>query len=347
MKVFLTGGTGFIGRHLVQALLQRGWEVITLVRRPESLEAKAIAKLGAKLVQGDVTNLESMRSSMTDVDIVIHSAGVYEVGIDNHAKEQMTRINVGGTKNVLSLARELQIQHCVYVSSVAVFGSSGEGVKDETFVQPDITFLSHYEGTKHQAHVIAQEYQRQGMPLVIVCPNLVVGANDHSVFGYLLRLYLNSWLPPMAWLPKAVFSQVDIRDVAQGIALAAEKGRIGETYLLCGEAHSRTQMFQIWETQPGGVKGRIWLPVGVTAALFWLVEPLQRAVGLPAFLSRETVLSGSFNRNYSSAKAQKELGWTHRSAKEMWLDAIESELALMKKRSKRDVVSKLKPITEV
>jgi hypothetical protein len=92
------------------------------------------------------------------------------------------------------------------------------------------------------------------------------------------------------------------------------------------------------------MKGRMWLPVGLIAALFWCLEPLQRFLGLPAFLSRETVLSGSFNRNYSSAKAQKELGWTYRSAKQMWLETIELERELMKKRQKRDFVSRIKPI---
>ena len=344
MKVFLTGGTGFIGRHLVEMLLKRGWEVIALVRRIDRTEAKAIEKLGVKLVQGDVTNLESMRSSMTGADIVIHNAGVYELGIDDSAKERMTAINVQGTENVLRLAQELAVPHCVHVSSVAVYGSSGEGVKDETFVNPDPKFFAHYENTKLQAHQIAQEFQAQGLPLVIVCPNLVVGANDHSVFGYLLRLYLNGWLPPLAWMPEVFFSHVDIRDVSEGIALVAEKGRMGESYLLCGEAHSRVEMFTIWESQKGGMKGRVWLPVAITAALFWLLEPLQRLFGLPAFLSRETALSGSFNRNYSSAKAQKELGWTYRSAKQMWLETIELEQELMKKRQKRDFVSRIKPI---
>ncbi len=345
MKVFLTGGTGFIGRHLVEVLVKRGWEVIALVRRLDSPEAQTIAKLGAKLVQGDVTNLESMRLSMTGADIVIHSAGVYEVGIDAQAKERMTRVNVQGTENVLGLAQELKIKHCVYVSSVVIYGSSGEGVKDETFVNPDLKIFTHYESTKLQAHKIAQQFQKT-LPLVIVCPNSVVGSNDHSPFGYILRLYLNGWLPPLAWSPEVIFSHVDIADVAQGIALAAEKGRVGETYLLCGEAQTRVQMFQIWESQKGGVKGRVWLPVGLTATLFWLLEPLQRLMGLPAFLSRETALSGSFNRNYSSAKAQKELGWTYRSAKEMWLETIQSEQELMQKRSKRDLVSKLKPVVE-
>jgi dihydroflavonol-4-reductase len=347
MKVFLTGGTGFIGRHLVQTLLQRGWEVVALVRRLDSPEAQIIAKNGAILVRGDVTNPESMRSNMAGADIVIHSAGFYEVGIDEPTKRRMSAINVEGTRNVLNLAQELQIKRCVYVSSVAVFGSSGQGEKTETVVMPDASFQTHYERTKHEAHLIAQVFQGQGLPLVIVCPNLVVGANDHSPFGYILRLYLNGWLPPVAWSPEVIFSHVEVGDVAVGIALAAEKGLAGETYLLCGEAQTRAEMFKIWESQSGAAKGRVWLPVGLTANLFWLLEPLQRASGLPAFLSRETVLSGAFNRNFSSAKACRELGWTYRSAKQMWLEAIATEQELMRKRLKRDLVSKLKPLPEV
>ncbi|HEX9812467.1 MAG TPA: NAD-dependent epimerase/dehydratase family protein, partial [Burkholderiales bacterium] len=109
MKVFLTGGTGFIGQPLTKSLLARGWDVVTLVRKPDSPPARALTKMGAQCVTGDVTDRESMRTGMTGTDIVVHNAAWYELGIPESARNLMHAINITGTDNVLSLALELGI----------------------------------------------------------------------------------------------------------------------------------------------------------------------------------------------------------------------------------------------
>ncbi len=346
MQVFLTGGTGFIGRSLTQALLQRGWNVTALVRKPGSPQAQALSKTGAQLATGDVTARESMRAAMQGAQMVIHNAGAYELGVDAAGRQRMQTINIKGTENVLSLAHELGVPRSIYVSTVQAFGDSGPELRDETFTR-NAPYRSAYEQSKAEAHTIASQYQGRGLPLVIVCPNGVIGPNDHSIWGYFVRLYINKLLPPMAWSPQSRFSLVDVNDLAEGIALAVEKGRAGETYLLCGESKSLRELFVYWADRPGAFKPRFWLPPRLAEFSFWPLEPLQRAVGLPAFLSRETVVAGSGNLNYSSEKAQRELGWTHKTAREMWLNAIDGELALLAKRRKRDLLSRLKPMEEV
>jgi nucleoside-diphosphate-sugar epimerase len=164
------------------------------------------------------------------------------------------------------------------------------------------------------------------------------------VFGYFLRLYLNRLLPPTCWSPGTMFTLVHRDDLAEGIALSAEKGRIGETYLLAGEPKSFREHMGYWAMRPGAFKIRFWLPAGLMAALFRPLEPLQRMVGLPAFMSRETIRGGATNFNYSSEKAKRELGWTHRSACEMWLDTIDGELELMNKRKTRTLTAMLNPV---
>jgi dihydroflavonol-4-reductase len=126
--------------------------------------------------------------------------------------------------------------------------------------------------------------------------------------------------------------------------LAAEKGRIGETYLLAGDPMSLREVFEIWMTKPGGFKVRFYVPRWLAWVMFAPLEPLQRLVGLPAFISGETVEASSVSLNFSSAKAQRELGWTYRPAKEMWPDIVDQELELLAKREKRDLVSRLKPV---
>ncbi len=343
MKVFLTGGTGFIGQSLTRELLARGWSVSALVRKPAAPSARALSKLGAQCVAGDVTDRESMRAGMSGADIVIHNAGHYEWGLNAAGKRRMHAINVIGTENLLSLALELGLPRSVYVSTVLAFGDTGQQLRDETF-ERQAPCRTWYEQTKTEAHAIARKYQQRGLPLIIVCPNGVIGANDHSVLGFFLRLYLNRMILPFAWSPDSIFSFVEVNDLAQGITLAAEKGRSGETYIFAGEPKSTREHLAIWTLRPGAFKVRGWLPAGLMAVSLWPFELLQRAAGLPAFMSRETVRGSTASLYYSSEKAQRELGWSHRSAQEMWLITMDGELELLARRKKRDLISRLKPV---
>ena len=343
MKVFLTGGTGFIGQPLAGALLRRGWEVTALIRKPESAQAQNLRQMGATLSKGDVTERESMRAGMLGADIVVHNAGVYEYGLDAAGARRAREINVTGTENTLGLALELKIPRSIYISTVWAYGDSGRESRDETFKR-QAPFYSAYEQTKTEAHTIAEAYQQRGLPLAIICPNGVMGINDHSAMGYFLRLFVNKRMPPMAWSPDSIYSFVELNDLVEGIVLAAERGQMGETYFLCGEAKRFREHFAYWNDKPGGFKRRVWIPAGLAELALWPLEPVQRAAGLPAFMSRETVRGGSVNLNYSGAKAQRELGWTYKSAREMWHTILDGEIELAAKRRDRSFMSRLKPV---
>jgi nucleoside-diphosphate-sugar epimerase len=343
MKVFLTGGTGFIGQSLSKSLLRRSWNVTALVRNPDSPQAQALIKMGAQLAIGDVTKRESMRADMTDSDIVLNNAGQYEYGMSSAGKKRMHSVNVVGTENVLDLAQELKIPLTIHVSTIQAFGETGSQSRDETFAR-QVQCRTIYEHSKTEAHEIALQYQQSGLPLIIVCPHQVIGANDHSAFGYFQRLYVNRILPPLAWSPNTIFCCVEVNDLAEGISLAAEKGRIGETYFLCGDPQSFREIINCWSKNPGALIPRFWLPVGLAKVLFTPLEPLLRILGLPAFLSRETVRASATNWNYSCEKAKRELGWTHCSAETMWFSAIDGEIQLLSKRKTQNLLQRLKPL---
>jgi len=346
MKVFLTGGTGYIGQPITKSFLERGWNVTVLVRNPNSPGSKAVSKMGAQLATGDITERESMRAAMKGANIVVHSAGHYEMGLNRAGKQHMQRVNVDGTENVLGLAHELIIPRTIYVSTIIAFGETGPQPRDETY-RRQFPFGSTYEQTKTDAHNIARQYQQRGLPLIIVCPHCVIGANDQSFIGYYLRLYVNHILPPMRWSPRAGCSFVALNDLITGIILAAEKGRIGETYFLCGESRSIREHYDYWRKKTGGVSWWVWLPAGFTAALLAPLEPIQRMLGLPAFLSRETVKTSSGKWCFSNEKAKRELGWTHCSAEEMWHAAIDGEIDLLAKRKGQNLIQRLKPLETV
>ncbi len=125
MKVFLSGGTGFIGQAVVSAIRRRGWDLSVLVRNPESPSAQWIARQGGKLVQGDVTRAQGLAEAMAGMDVAIHNAGVYEIGADAATIKRMQSVNVEGTRNFLSAALAAGVPRTVYVSSAVALGPSG------------------------------------------------------------------------------------------------------------------------------------------------------------------------------------------------------------------------------
>jgi dihydroflavonol-4-reductase len=317
MQVFLTGGTGFIGQALMRAMAARGWRVKALVRDPGSAAAQWLQQAGATLVPGDVTVLDGLLPALARCDVLIHNAGVYEVGVDAAQAERMRQVNVVGTQNVLGAALAARIRRTVYVSTVWGLGDSGPGPADETH-RHDGRHFSAYDKSKLDAHRVALGLRTQGLPLTIAMPNAVVGANDHSVFGYFLRLYLLRRLPPVAFGADTVYAMVDVDALAEGLCLAAANARMGQDYLFCGVPRTTRQLFELWARHPGGMKPRIWLSQPAIRPQMALMEGLLRAAGLPAFMSRETVDLTRANLNYSAAKAQRDLGWSHPEPAAMW-----------------------------
>ena len=326
MQVFLTGGTGFIGRPLTSALLRRGWNVTALVRDPASREAQALKRMGAALVKGDVldSGARTMRGAMRGAQVVIHNAGVYEIGITLAAAARMRAVNVQGTENVLRTALELGIPKVVYTSSIIAMGDTGGLLADENF-QRCAPPLTRYEESKAEAHAIACAYQARGAPLVIVCPGQVIGPGDHSAFGQFARLYVRGLLPPAAWAPEAVFSMPHVDDVAEAMALAAERGQPGQSYILGGGQITMREMLDVWKRTPGGLKPFIWLPRPLALLNGLLAAPLLRLARQPVFFSREGVASAYVCARYSSAKAEQALGAHFRSPEQAWLDTLAAE----------------------
>jgi len=333
VRIFLTGGTGFIGQALVRALRRRGWAIDALVRDPLGAPARWIAAQGCTLATGDVTRSDGLAQAMAGSDVVLHGAGVYELGASSRERRRMQQVNVHGTDHVLGAALQAGIARTVYVSTVWSLGPSGyppapAWPKDES-QRHDRHYLTAYEHSKAEAHHVALAWRARGLPLVIAMPNAVVGANDHAVFGYFLRLYLLGALPPASFGGDSVMSMVHVNALAEGLCLAAEKARIGEDYLFCGEPISIRALFEHWGRYKGGMVKRVWLPRWLMRWPMAPLEPLQRLLGLPAFLSRGTVDASKAHLNYSAAKARRDLDWRHPGIEEMWELIVREERELM------------------
>jgi dihydroflavonol-4-reductase len=164
VRVFLTGGTGFIGGHVARKLRERGDDVAALARSPE--KGAALTELGCELISGDLSDETAIATGLRDADAAIHGAAVYEVGIPEREHAAMYEANVVGTENVLRAALVAKTPKIVYISTVAAFGNTHGEVVDESYEHPGREFTSYYEQTKFEAHRVAEAPDRRGGPAV-------------------------------------------------------------------------------------------------------------------------------------------------------------------------------------
>ena len=306
MKYFVTGATGFIGGRLARTLIARGHQVAALVRTPS--KAQDLAALGVTVYQGDIAEKESLRLPMKDVDGVFHVAAWYKIGVKDQSMAET--INVGGTRNVLELMRDLGIPKGVYTSTLAVFSNTQGRIPDETY-RYNGSHISEYDRTKWLAHYeVALPMIAQGLPLVIVMPGLVYGPGDTSALGDAFEMYLQGKLP---LIPKTtVFAWAHVDDVVEGHILAMEKGTPGETYIIAGEIKKLTEGFEIAERATGVPAPRIQASARMINMMAGIVDVVGKVIPLPEAYTGEGLRVSTASYLGSNAKAKRELGYDPR-----------------------------------
>lgn len=320
MRAFVTGGTGFIGGRLVAKLRERGDEVVALVRSPE--RAQALRAIGCELVQGDLGASERMREAMQGCDGVFHVAAVYKVGIPESERPALLDANVQGTANALDAAGQAQVPRILYVSTGNVYGDTHGQVADEAYHR-DLGegFLSAYDEAKYRAHELALERISQGAPIVIVQPGGVYGPGDHSELGNAIEMTRRGRMPmiPFANLRMA-FVHVD--DVADGIILAFEKGRIGESYNLAGERATMRDLVRRTARLSGRREPRRELPTGIMRASAPLGPVVGPLLGFPPNFRELISVSDGVSYWMTDEKARSELGFAPRGLEQGLRDTL-------------------------
>jgi nucleoside-diphosphate-sugar epimerase len=318
-RYFVTGATGFIGGELTKQLIGRGHQVVALVRSPE--KAALLKALGVELHVGDITARESLTTPMRGADGVFHLAAWYKVGVKEPAAEA---INVHGTRNVLETARQLNIPRVVYTSTVGVFGDTRGQLVDESHYTRG-PFLTEYDRTKWIAHYeVAVPMARAGLPLVIAMPGLVYGPRDTSGVRTTLVQLLRGRL--LMTPSRTIFAWGYIEDIARGLRQAMESGRVGESYLLTGPTHTFQEAFAMAAKIAGRRSPPFHPPPPVMRALAAMTELLERMDVHTPYSSEMLRLMAGTTWIGSSAKAERELGFTARPLDEGWRHTIEHEL---------------------
>ncbi|MFN8475578.1 MAG: NAD-dependent epimerase/dehydratase family protein [Anaerolineae bacterium] len=322
MKYFVTGATGFIGGRVARMLVAAGHEVVAVARNPAATD---LGNIGVRVIPGDVTDKESLRGPMTGVDGVYHIAGWYKVGVKD--KSQGVKINVDGTRNVLEMMKELEIPRGVYTSTLAINSNTHGRLVDETYHYTG-DFLSEYDRTKWLAHYqVAEPMIEAGLPLIIVMPGVVYGIGDTSSIRTTFLQYLERKLPVIP--QRTAFCWATVEDTAQGHILAMEKGKVGESYMICGDAHTLVEALDFAETVTG-----IPRPASAPPFLFksasQLMGLVEKGISVPEQFSAENlrVIAGATYLG-NNAKAKRELGFAPRPLEEGLPEMLYHEMGLL------------------
>ena len=308
MKAFVTGGTGFIGERVVERLRARDDDVVALVRSPQ--KAGRLRELGCELVEGDLTNGDAIRQGVQGCDAVFHIAAIYKVGIPSSERESMFETNVGGTELVLDAAIDNGVDRIVHVSTVGAFGNTKGKIVDET-CERDPVFLSCYDETKSRAHELALERIAAGAPIVIVQPSGVYGPGDHSEIGGQIEQARRGKLPAISF-PDLGVNMVYVDDVADGIVLAHDRGRTGESYVLGGEITRLRDLLELAARMAGRKPPRFEIPTGLIKLIAPAGPVIGKLSGLPP--NFRELISASDGVTYWAKhdKASAELGYSPR-----------------------------------
>jgi nucleoside-diphosphate-sugar epimerase len=309
VKAFVTGGTGFIGSRVVHRLRDRGDEVVALVRSPG--RAAELTELGCTLVEGDLTSAEAIREGVQGCDAVFHIAAVYKVGIPASERDAMRDANVGGTERVLDAAIDAGVPRIVYVSTVAVFGNTHGAVVDETYTRNGEDFLSCYDETKWDSHQVALDRIGKGAPIVIVQPGGVYGPGDHSELGNMIDQAATGKLKMMMF-PETGLNLVHVDDVADGILLAYDKGKIGESYVLGGEISKMGDLVRKVSEIAGRKAPTRELPPALMKMAIPIGPLVGKALGFPPNLRELIRTSDGVTFWAKDDKARRDLGYAPR-----------------------------------
>jgi dihydroflavonol-4-reductase len=315
----VTGGTGFVGTHVVRALVARGGSVRALARpasRRENLEG-----LDVEIVTGDLTDPASLARAMKGVSTLYHVAADYRLWAKD--PQELYRANAGGTESILRAAAEAGVSRVVYTSSVAALGLTADGspATEQTPVVRE-QIIGHYKKSKFDAERVALDWAKKGLPVVIVNPSTPIGERDikPTPTGRLIVDFLNRKMP--AYVDTGL-NLIDVRDVAAGHLAAAAKGRPGERYILGHRDMTLKQILDALASLTGLPAPTVRLPHWIPLAAAAVSTGIAQVTGRPPGVSLESVRMSTHRMFFEASKAVRELGLPQTPVEESLERAVE------------------------
>jgi farnesol dehydrogenase len=307
MRAFVTGGTGFLGGHIVEHLVSAGFEVVALARRADDRER---LPQGARLHLGDVTDIASLESGMEGCGAVFHAAAL----VKRWARDprEFDRVNIEGLGNVLRAASRAGVRKVLYTSSFIALGPTDGTVADEDFEPGPRILHNDYERTKWAADRFARVKQREGEPLVVLYPGVIYGEGrltDGNIIAQAVQKHLEGKLPGTIGPGDRRQCFTYVKDAAAGHVLAFQKAEFGSRYILGGENRTVRDLFAFVEKASGVPAPRRKIPYGI-AGMVGLAQRLRAYVtGKEPEITDQEVGIYRHEWAYSSERAVRDLGY--------------------------------------
>lgn len=318
VRALVTGATGFVGSAVARHLLSNGHRVRVLAR-PGS-DRRNLQGLDVEVVEGDLTRAASLLPACDGCEALFHVAADYRLWAPDPG--ELYRANVDGTRSILEAARKVGVPRVVYTSSVATLGIPKDGTpgSESTPVSVD-DMIGHYKRSKFLAEEVARQFAAEGTPIVIVNPSTPIGPHDikPTPTGRVVRDAMAGRVP--AYVDTGL-NIVHVDDVAHGHWLAFERGVVGERYILGGFDLSLREVLTEIADIVGRSPPKVRLPHGVVMPIAYVAEAWARLTGMTPIATVEEVRMSKKRMFFSSAKAQRELGYTARPARQALEDAV-------------------------
>ncbi|HHY12147.1 MAG TPA: SDR family oxidoreductase [Firmicutes bacterium] len=316
--IVVTGAPGHLGNNLVRALVKRNHRVRCLVLAGESLVP--LQGLDVETVEGDVRDIDSLHRAFEGAGVVYHLASV--ISLLPGKSRLLEDVNVTGTRNVAEACLKAGVRRLVYASSIHALVEPPHGhVIDESMPCDPGRISMAYSKSKARGTLEVMEVIAKGLDGVIVLPTGMIGPYDFkpSETGRLLLDYVAGKIPARI---EGGYDFVDVRDVAEGHILAAEKGRTGEKYILSGEWISIDDIMKEVSTVTNVPLPRWRVPAGLVSGLALMLTSYSMATGAKVLMNQDSVNTLRSNSLISSGKARRELGYTSRPVRESIGDTL-------------------------
>jgi len=314
----LTGATGFVGSAVARTLAARGHRLRLLVRRRS--DRRNLAGLDGERVEGDLTDAASVTRAIAGCRFVVHVAADYRLWVPDRAA--MLAANVEGTRTVMRAAMAAGVERVVHCSSVAALGLNADGSPaNETTWVTAANMIGPYKLSKFLAERAVQELVSQGLPAVIVNPAAPVGPRDirPTPTGRMILDAARGRIP--AYVDTGL-NVVHVDDVAEGHALALERGAIGQRYILGSENLMLGDLLALIAQSVGRRPPTIKVPMGLVWPIAVVAEAVARLTGIEPMVTRDHAKMARKRMFFSSARAQAELGYAPRPARAAIADAV-------------------------
>ena len=319
MTTLVTGATGFVGSAVARVLAARGHELRLLTR--QSSDRRNLAELQAEVVTGDLTDAASLKRAAAGCRYVVHVAADYRVWVPD--PDAMLRANVDGALAMVRAAADAGAERIVHCSSVAALGQIGDGTPaDEMTPTNEADFVGIYKRSKYLAErAVLDLAARDSLPVVVVNPAAPVGPRDikPTPTG---KMILDAAAGRMPAYIDTGLNIVHVDDVAEGHALALEKGRIGQRYVLGGENMALKDILGLVADVVHRRPPFIRLPEAVVWPAAFVMEKLAGVTGIAPMMTRDHLKMARKKMYFSSAKARAELGYNARPVRQAIEDAV-------------------------